>query len=96
MVEVNASLTARGMLTEMPSPGYGYVSSSVILQERMGQRLYNDWAVGNLDELTYVDRQGGNHGAWSFICQLQWCSCRYQMRYTRGVDVKGDMWDRQA
>ena len=59
MVEATAALSAKGMMTEIPSPDYGYVRSSVILRERIGQSLYNDWVDGNLDELTYVDRQGG-------------------------------------
>ena len=93
MVEANSSLEERGILTEMPSPEYGYVRISVILHARMAKSLYNDWVDGNLDGLTYVDRQGRNRGEWSFICQLQWCSFRYHMRYTRGVAAKGDMRD---
>ena len=59
MVEATAALSAKGMMTEIPSPDYGYVRSSVILRERIGQSLYNDWVDGNLDGLTHVARQGG-------------------------------------
>ena len=82
IAEANGSLAERGLLTETPVPNYGYVRSSAILRERMGFDLYNDWEGGNLDELTYTDRQGGNDSSGSFICQLQWRSCRYHMRYT--------------
>ena len=59
MVEAHASLEERGILTEMPFPGYAYVRISAILHERMGKSLYNDWVDGNLDGLTHVARQGG-------------------------------------
>ena len=29
------------------------------MRERMAFGLYNDWLGGNLGELTYADRQGG-------------------------------------
>ena len=62
MVEANAALAERGLLTEIPSPGYGYLRSSVILHETMGQSLYNDRVDGNLYELTYVGRRGRING----------------------------------
>ena len=81
----------------MPLPNYGYVRSSVILRGRIGDILYNDWVDGNIDELTYVYRRGGNQIAWSCIFQQttdKRRARRYHVRYTRGVEVKGDMWDR--
>ena len=42
---------------------------------------------------------GGNLSTGSFICQKtpgQKCSCRHHMRYTRGVELKGDAYDRLA
>ena len=59
MVAANASLAERGVLTELPVPNYGYLGSSVILHERIDNGIYNGWVDGNLDELTYVDIQGG-------------------------------------
>ena len=43
----------------MPVPNYGYGRSSGILRARIDNIIYNDWVDGNLDELSYVDRQGG-------------------------------------
>ena len=63
----------------------------MLLRERMGYNLRNAWVGGNLDELTHEDRQGSNDHSGSFVCRLQWRSCRYQMRYTRGVETIGDM-----
>ena len=99
MVEVNEALAARGLLTEMPAPDYGYVRSRLTLHERLGCNLYNDWVGGNLNELPYTDRQGRYDRTGSFICRQtpdQRCARRYRMRYTRGVEVNGDMWDRPA
>ena len=61
--------------------------------------MYNDLVGGNLDELIYADRRGGSQIAGSFICPQtpeQRCACRYHMRYTRGVELKGDAYDRLA
>ena len=59
IVGANEALSARGLLTEITLPDYGYVRSSVILHEGMDFILYIDWVGGDLDELTYTDRQGG-------------------------------------
>ena len=61
MMEANESMWERGLLTGIPAPDYGYVASTPILheRERMAFGLYNDWLGGNLGELTYADRQGG-------------------------------------
>ena len=84
MVESNEDLAESGLLTEMQVPDYGYVRSSLILHEGMDFDLYNDWAGGDLNELTYTDRHGGKRPLISFICRKQRCACRYHMRYTRG------------
>ena len=55
MVGGNEALASRGLLTEMPVPDYGYVRSFLILREILDFDLYNDWAGGNLNELTYAD-----------------------------------------
>ena len=99
MVEATAALAERGAMTEMPLPNYGYVRSSVTLHERIDNVLYNGRVGGSLDELTYADRHGGDRSAGSFICQQtqdQRCAWRYQVRYTRGVEAQGDIWDRLA
>ena len=94
LVGENEALAARGHLAEMPAPAYGYVRGIFLLRERMEFDLCNDRANGNLGELTYTDRQGVKGHSWPFIRRLQWRSCRYHMRYTRGVEAKGDMRDR--
>ena len=59
MEEVNEDLATSGLLTEVPVPDYGYVRSSLILHGGIDFDLYNYWAGGNLNELTYTDRPCG-------------------------------------
>ena len=59
LVEVNEALAAMGHMAEIPVPGYGYVIGRWLLHEKMDFDLRNDWAGGDLDELTYTDRKGG-------------------------------------
>ena len=92
----NAALWARGEMAEIPAPDYGYLRGSLLLREKIDYDLCNDWVGSNLGELTYTDRHGGNGLGAAFICRLQSCACRYRMRYTRGVEVKEDMWGRLA
>ena len=94
LVEANEALAAMGDLAEMHAPDYGYLRGSLLLRERMDFDIRTYWAGGNLGELTYTDSQGAGGRSRSSICRLQWRSCRYHMRYTRGVEAKGDMWDR--
>ena len=80
-------------MAEILAPDYGYVRGRLLLHDRIDSDLRNDWVNGNLGESTYTDRHMGNgHGA-AFIFRLQSSACRYRMRYTRGVEAKGDTRD---
>ena len=59
LVEANEALAAIGHLSEMHVPEYGYARGILLLRERMDFDLCNDWARGDLDALTYEDRQWG-------------------------------------
>ena len=88
--EANSALRKNGAI-EIPMPTYGYLRGRQLTHGKLGYDLHNLWEGKDLYEMIYVDRFGGNNSELAFFRQEGVCSCRYHMRYTRGITEKGDI-----
>ena len=56
--EIGEDLGARGVVTEVPMPTYGYMRRDEFYHVSRDDDLINGWALGALNGLIHTDRQG--------------------------------------
>ena len=95
-------MASTGVLTETPTPTYGYMRGDDFYIAAMGGNLINYWVLVALRGIIYTDRKGRNMGTDSPIRQIPWgdteyiCACRWRMRFNRGVSYKEFQWGELA
>ena len=65
--EVQKEMASRGVLTEIPTPTYGYMRGDDFHMALMDGDLINDWVLVALRGMIYTDRKGRNMGSDSSI-----------------------------
>ena len=73
----------------IPNPIYGYMRRSLLGHTKIDDSIRNELIEMDLGRYVYVGRLGRNNGEVSFTCEVNACTFRYHMRYTRGYEARG-------
>ena len=80
LVEIKIAPGSRGVLSEVPTPTYGYMRKDEFYHMGKDEDLINDWVVGALGGLIHTDRKGRSAGKETPICQIPWGTQKSRVR----------------